>query len=284
MDGTAAINDNLQALKRILAMLLSMAGLGAGRQLPFFRRKSSGGPEAAQAEKRTPSPAPTLPRRLRLVILALLRPAESAARRLIIAAARGLAATPPPPRKPAPKRKTMEPLLRRLGIAVVISPADRARAAAAERNATRARPPGLPLFDPPKRLFRARRPGPARAVPRILFPGPGAPVPRTAPPSPDDPIDATRLLQRLAALAEALDDLPGQAKRFARWRARRDAAQGRPAPFRRIAPLRPGRPPGGRLSRYDPTAVHPRRIREVDEILAHAHALALFALRLPDTS
>ena len=42
--------------------------------------------------------------------------------------------------------------------------------------------------------------------------------------------------------------------------------------------------PGGRLSRYDPTATHPRNIREIDEILAHAHALAVYALETPDTS
>ena len=53
--------------------------------------------------------------------------------------------------------------------------------------------------------------------------------------------------------------------------------------FRRIWPLRPGRPPGGRLSRYDPDARRRKNIRDVDEILAHAHALALYALS-PDTS
>ena len=49
-------------------------------------------------------------------------------------------------------------------------------------------------------------------------------------------------------------------------------------------PLRSGRPPGGRLSRFDPSARRSNNIREVDEVLAHAHALALYALRYPDTS
>ena len=40
---------------------------------------------------------------------------------------------------------------------------------------------------------------------------------------PNDPVDATRLGLRFAALVSALDDLPRQAKRCARWRARRDA-------------------------------------------------------------
>ena len=94
----------------------------------------------------------------------------------------------------------------------------------------------------------------------------------------------------------ALDDLPGHARRFARWKAasaaagaqRKDraaaGAQKKPDRFRRITPLRRGRPPGGRLTRYDPTATHPRKIREVDEILAHAHALAVYALEASDTS
>ena len=117
------------------------------------------------------------------------------------------------------------------------------------------------------------------------------PVPR--PPSPDDPIDAARLTLRLGALASALDDLPREARRFARWRARADAARNSAGAqnrkprnarrFRRVWPLRPGRPPGGRLSRYDPDARRRKNIRDVDEILAHAHALALYALS-PDTS
>ena len=83
--------------------------------------------------------------------------------------------------------------------------------------------------------------------------------------------------------------MPAQALRFARWRARRDQMRGQPSSpgrFRRIWPLRPGRPPGGRLSRFDPVARRLSRIREVDEVLAHAHAMALYALenRRRDTS
>ncbi|MEQ1954354.1 hypothetical protein [Mesorhizobium sp. CN2-181] len=146
----------------------------------------------------------------------------------------------------------------------------------------------LPLLDPPRRLFRVpRRAVPAHAAPRILsldFNATYRPLP--PPPSPDDPIDAARLGQRLAALTAALDDLPGQAQRFARWKARRDAAATRDGPIsgQRLTPLRRGRPPGGRLSRYEPGAPHPRKIREVDEILAHAHALAVYALDDHDTS
>ena len=237
MDGTAAIQNNLEALKRILTGLVAMAGLAGALTSPLWggRREASGGGSDAEDtptrwsdDHRPPhkgevKPAPTLPRHLRLAILRLLRPAEAAARRLIIAAARGLVVPVPPPRKPTPKPVNPEPLLRRFGIAVVISSAELARAAAARRTAamraTRPRSACLSLFDPPRRLPSlskgSRRTVPAHAAPRILFPGVAEPHSLPPPPqgqtSPDDPIDATRLGQRLAALAAALDDLPGQA-------------------------------------------------------------------------
>ncbi len=126
-------------------------------------------------------------------------------------------------------------------------------------------------------------------MPRCLHDLTGLRAIRVRLPSPHDPIDATRLGQRLAALASALDDMPAQALRFARWSARRDQMRGQPPSpgrFRRIWPLRPGRPPGGRLSGFDPVARRLSRIREVDEVLAHAHAMALYALERPrqDTS
>jgi len=81
----------------------------------------------------------------------------------------------------------------------------------------------------------------------------------------------------MAALARALDDLPAQARRFARWRARRDLAlaNGR---ICRIAPLRGGYPygirrPGSR-----------RRAHDVDEVLRTVHGLAFWTMERPDTS
>ncbi|WP_159586420.1 hypothetical protein [Chelativorans xinjiangense] len=269
MDGRAAIEQDREALKRIVASLVAMAGPAVGPH-----------PEArAEGE-----PRKTLPRHLWRAILSLLRPTEAAARRLVIAAARGLVVCLPPPRKPKPASPA--PLLRSLGIAVMASPADlsaaarRARAEA-RRAAAPARPRSLslPLFDPLPHTPTQGRHGPARAVPRILFPGVIEPSALPQPPSRDDPVSAARLGQRLAALLAALDDLPGQARRFARWKARRDLGL-----TRRTAPLRGGRPPGGRLSRFDPSEIRPRNIREVDEILAHAHSLALYALESPDTS
>jgi hypothetical protein len=312
VDGSAAIEKNREALKRILVSLLAMAGLGVGGQFPFFRQKGAAAQNEARAEKRKlspaldPSPVFTLPRRVHRAILKLLHPAEAAARRLIIAAARGIVVTLPPLRPRKPKPVDPAPMLRRFGIAVTVSRADLARVAMAKRAAAlRAARPcffRLSLLDPLKNPFRGFRPiVPDRVVPRILFPGVSEPSHFPARPAPDDLVDAMRLGQRLAALAEALDDLPAQARRFARWKARNDAAlardrearsariaqnrQGADAVrFRRITPLRPGRPPGGRLLRYQPSADHPRKIREIDEILAHAHALARYALQFPDTS
>jgi hypothetical protein len=302
MDGTAAISSNLEALKSVLAGMVAMAGLGdaaftsplrGGRRSPDRRVGVIEAPQPPPDASRRPplkgEVALTLPRHLYRAILRLLRPAEAAARRLIIAAARGIVVTLPPPRKPRPKPVTAEPLLRRFGIAVVMSSADLAAAAAGARRAGAIRVagpriPSLPLFDPLRRPFRSRRRTvPAHAAPRIMFPGVTEPFCLPPPPSPDDPIDATRLGQRLAALAAALDDLPGQAKRFARWKARHSQGRASPGRIKRISPLRSGRPPGGRLSRFDPSARSRRNIRDVDEILAHAHALALYALS-PDTS
>src|SRR5690606_29586189 len=115
--------------------------------------------------------------------------------------------------------------------------------------------------------------------------------PPPPPPAPDDLVSAAGVVRRLAALAAALEDLPRQARRFARLKARMDAqaAQdravaaaseaGASAPprsrrFRRTHPLRGGPPYAGRLAVWDPTVPRGKHIREIDVILAHAHALA----------
>jgi hypothetical protein len=86
MDWNGAIEKHREALTHILAALVAMAGLGG--QFTFFPPEGASPQGSAQAEKSKPSPA--LPRHLRLAVLRLLRPAESATRRLIIALARGL--------------------------------------------------------------------------------------------------------------------------------------------------------------------------------------------------
>jgi hypothetical protein len=265
MDWNAAIEKNREALKRVLAMLVAMAGL-------------DGRPTA-------------LPRHLHRAVLSLLRPAEAAARRLIIVAARGIVVALPParPRKPRP---TSTILRNGIGTGIVMPRGFRPMAGLSR---TAPRSLALPLFDPLPRWSARGQPA-ASGFPRISIPGLTQPFPVPRAPSSDDPIDATRLALRLGALGRALDDLPREARRFARWRAARHAA-GAPGAagahkgnsraagrFRRVWPLRPGRPPGGRLARYDPDAWGGRKnIRDVDEILAHTHALASYALS-PDTS
>ena len=239
-------------------------------------------------------PRRTLPRHLHRAILRLLRPAESAVRRLIIIAARGLVVTLPKPRvrKPKPNWKAHIATLRRLGIAVTMSPADFARFTAEQRAAEkraaarRAGVPALPLVDPLRNPLRRRiRYTPAHKAPRIRSFDDAAPAPWRLPPPPsaDDMIDATRIAKRLAALGRALDDLPGQARRFARWKARNAAgmqnqnarAAGR---TRRRSPLKPGRAPGLSL------AASRRPRHEVHEILKDMQYFAREVLAKPDTS
>jgi hypothetical protein len=239
----------------------------------------------------------TLPRRLHTAVLRLLRPAEAAVRRLVIVAARGLVVTLPPPRPPKPV--PVATALRSLGIAVTLSPAELAGAApkarpAAAARAARPRGLSLPLLDPLRGYFRQRRVYvPAHAAPRIWVSGVTEPHRLPPPPSPNDPVDAARLGRRFAALVSVLDDLPAQARRIARWRARRDAiiAQDRNRaaasvqtgtsqnhlPHRRphsLWPLRPGHPPSWRR----------KPDHEVHEVLNVVHGLAFWALESPDTS
>ena len=187
-----------------------------------------------------------IPREVHRAVLRVLRPAESAVRRLIVIAARGL---------------------------VVTLPASRPMPAGAIKQGGGSRL-SFQLFDPRKRFATARR----RMVPRIhvftydprvvaLWPTP-RPAAEPAPP-PDGRIDAGRLGLRLLALKRALEDLPRQAKRLARWRARREKM---PSPKFKL-PLRPGPPPGHRR----------KPVHEVDEVLVECHGLA-FDAQKPDTS
>jgi hypothetical protein len=289
MDWNAAIEKHREALKHILATLVAMAGLGA--QFTFFPQEGASPQGSAQAEKSKLSPA--LPRHLRLAVLRLLRPAESATRRLIIALARGLVVTLPPRMAKPPqagKTKIISTILRN-GVGTGIAmPSAIPGGSSSVRAAPRAL--SLPLFDPMQHPFRPRG-RKQNGVPRISLPGFTQPFPVAdrRPPAPDDAVDAGRLGRRLEALASALDDLPRQAMRFARWRNRRDAARAEDKEHRyaagaldkkpraagrvrRVWPLRMGRPPGSRR----------RPSHEVHEVLTAAHGLAFWALEHPDTS
>jgi hypothetical protein len=262
MDWNAAIERNREALKRILAMLVAMAGPAGGADI---------------ALRACGDRANTLPRHLHRAVVRLLRPAEAAARRLIIVMARGLVATPPRwrPRHSKPKSAI---LLTGVGTGILMP-----RKPLAVPSRPAARRLSLPLFDP-LRLPRQWRPIRV-SQPRILFPGlPGfVPAPVRKPATPDDPVSGARLALRLAALGRALDDLPAHALRFARWRAARraEAREQNPGTFRagrlrfgRVSPLKPGHPPGWRRK---PT-------HEVHDVLNVVHGLAFWALERPDTS
>jgi hypothetical protein len=191
-----------------------------------------------------------IPKPLHRAVLLVLRPAESAMRRLIIIAARGLVVKVAPSR-PMPKGQII-------------------------RKGSGNRLPAFQIYDTRKYFpeLSQRRVKYAKNPPRIhFFPydtlvPPPQPAVAPAPPS-DGLVNAARLSRRLQALKSALDDLPRQARRMARWRVRREAM---PSPKFK-SPLRPGPPPGRRK----------RHIHPIDEILADCHALAWDAMRT-DTS
>jgi hypothetical protein len=195
MDWARAIERNSEALMGIVEVLFAMLGLVG---------------EATVGRISQP---------LHSAVLRLLRPAESAMRRLIIIAARGLVV------KLAPSRP--------MPAGTIIGKGGNLRVS-------------FQLFDPRKNFAELRqdRRTAIRNLPRIhvfgpdprvaaLWPAPRPPV--APPPPPDGLVGAARLARRLQALKFALDDLPRQAIRLARWRLRRAAAK---APKFR-SPLRP---------------------------------------------
>lgn len=226
MDPNHAIERHRQPLLTIIAGLFAMIGLTEGGiivrlKLPLYRK-----------------------------VLALLRPAESAVRRLIMVAARDLKLKPlaarPVPKRPIPSGNGKGPGKRRRS---------------------------FPLFDRrvnPESGWRygAKRP---KVEPRIHFLGDDShlppyllyrpPAPQSAPkPASDGAVSAASLCRRLDAIKRALENLPHQAKRYARWRAKPLEAR-RP---KLHTPLRPGPPPG--LNR--------KSTHEVHEILKECHWLA----------
>ena len=190
-----------------------------------------------------------IPQPLHRAVLRVLWPAESAVRRLIVIAARGLV--------------------------VKLSPS-RPKPAGAIGKGGGSRSPSFQLFDTRKYFaeLRQHRRKFTRNPPRIhFFPydtlSPARPTAADAPPPPDGLVNAERLSRRLQALKLALEDLPRQARRLARWRVRRENM---PSPKFR-SPLRPGHPPGYRR----------KPVHEVDEVLIECHGLAFDAMK-PDTS
>ncbi len=236
MDWKRAIDINHAALTRVVGNLVAMVESFAGEDGARLSRSFYG------------------------AVLLVLLPAESAVRRLIIMAARGIRVTLAPPRA-APEGKLK----------------GKSVAAARKLRQTEALP-SFRLFDTRKRFGETRPWGSGRKpVPRVYFidaPPPIVPlfqlrVPAVPEPEPDQTVSTARLSQRLAAIKHALETLPEQAQRMARWRARRALLKN--PKFK--SPLRPGPPPGHRKRSRDP----------VDEILKDCHAFAWEALH-KDTS
>ena len=195
-----------------------------------------------------------VPRAVHTTLLRVLRPAESALRRLIVIAAWGVSAEAVVPRS-ARKGADKKP-----------------------RAGTRNASASFQLFDPRMR-FNVNRVTYRTKPFRVFFIEPDPPfapmfIPPSLPPAPPvvpevQQISVLRICRRLKALSAALEDMPQQAKRLARWRFRRENL-GRPT-F--TSPLRPGRPPGHRkVPRY-----------KVDFILDDCDKYAPGALK-PDTS
>ncbi|WP_223478484.1 hypothetical protein [Oricola indica] len=259
-----AVDRNCEILCTIAGRLIVMAGIQAGRT------------------------ADTLPRFLYLRILALLRPAEFAARRLIAMAAcklvmitvRPVTERRRPPRNSvilgleprthsgdaatASKTENEEPssviagVLRLGGVNPRVNHEDGVRNKT-PRKAADTPQPAFVLFDPFKPFAE---PWLTEAeIAALDNPSDGVFVPASRP---NEPVDARALGRRIRALANALDDLDGQALRLARWRARRAAGSGRPI---RFSPFRPGFPPGWRK----------RPKTEIEEVLKECNYLGLEA-------
>jgi hypothetical protein len=250
MDWPGAIEQNRAALLRIVAALFALVGFDETAVIA------------------------TLPRCTRNYVLRILRPAESAARRLIVIAARGIEVT----LRPASEHGKTPPHSVILGLDPKTSeaPSSLARTRSV-KPAPASWTKNFPLLDPLKRFDFTPRRRYARTFPRISIIGvtEPRPIPEIRLPSPGDPLDATRLCRRLSALKAALDDIPGQAKRLARWQARSDLRRQQPDPKPgRNSPMRPGWPPGYRK----------RPFHEIDDVLRECHWLAFRALNPPDTS
>ena len=134
------------------------------------------------------------------------------------------------------------------------------------------------LFDPRQQFdFRLADPAPKPTLLHLVnvyAAGPLVPLFRPRPETPvpqpvDGQVSGLGLSRRLAAVKAALGDLPRQARRLARWRARQNRKPNRCV----LSPIRPGKPPGKRKAPD----------HEVDDILINCHALA-FDARAANTS
>ena len=182
-----------------------------------------------------------LPHGLYLAAERLLRPTESALRRLIVIAARGLVV------KLTPKRA------RSKGPKIASKKSDRM---------------SFRLFDTRKKFDFVEFENPLFVYVKTYASNPFNPFDKMVQRRPEElavNTSTSQLSRRLAAVAQALETIPHQAQRMARWQQRRKVME-KP---KFTSPLRPGPPPGFRVK---PKA-------EVDFVLQECHGLAWDALR-----
>jgi hypothetical protein len=183
----------------------------------------------------------TLPRFLYARAQASLRQAESAARRLIVMAAHALAQRGYKPRKPraAPSNFALLP------------------------SPPQTRVPTFQLIDPLKTFGQETPDFDAFDFKHGM----------TASAANNTPVSAAALGLRLLALKNALETIPKQAKRLARWYSQRDHALKQLKPHR-LSPIRPGPPPASRTAKRS----------ELEIVLSECHSLANYAQDQHDSS
>ncbi len=211
-----AIRRNRDQLRQIVLALFALAG---GLTSP------AGGRCPALPGERGLSPV-TSPFHHRL-IMAVLRPAESAVRRLIVIAAYGLKLNGPA--KPA---------------AALTSPLrGEVPGFAGRRGVYRA----FPLFDPLK-SFDPDTIWDSEPAYQSDY-GFTKSIAWHDASTDSTPVEATHFGHRLNAVLRPLNDLPRQARRLKRWELKRDAALKASKPTR-LSPMRPGLPPGWRRDEF----------------------------------
>jgi hypothetical protein len=238
MDWQLAITRNREALTAIIMALIRSLGL-AGLTSPLWgevvRRTGDG------------ALAYTLPLHIYCRALAILRPAESAVRRLIMIAAHEMAL-----------RGVKLRVRRQGGLAEFLS---------SHRPNPHSEPaiPAFRLIDPLKAF--------GEIIPDFEVVGQHQSFDDNDAPSSTTRICAITLSRRLLALKHALENLPKQAKRLARWYVQRDAALQNLRPHR-LSPVRPGAPVG----------LPKTKRSEIQEILLECHLLAIHACDQHDSS
>ncbi len=264
------INLNHTELKRLLNRLFVHIGLA--RDMP----QAEGITDGWQRAMISVDDPHLLPPRLYRVAQLLLTTLEAATRRLIIYIAAGLPTPELSPREagaaeaetPRTAREIQQPATAQSSDPPV--PDDPPDPDALGEEPVPRRPPPFVLLDPMKRYEWFWNPDYKPKPFHQPDPERGLVMRRDTP-----------LMRRVASLAYALEDLERQARRFAQWRARRNAGLLKPVGGMRIIrlPLRVGRPPGS-----PPRSTPKSRICSEHAVLTDTDSLARYAMKYHDSS